>query len=351
MEILVYPVSAVIKCWHWLLAGILGVPESGAWIAAIILLVFTVRGIIAPFSWQTYKVGRASYLMRPHIKAIQQRYGTSTEVEDIRAEREAIKAIRKEHGYGPLAGCVPALIQLPVFLGLYRLLYWLAVPGVGDTHTIGILSSEDIASFRAATLFDAPLPAYVAMSTEQFASLGTTAEDVRRVGLPLLIAAIIFTSCNLLISQLRNRTTLEWETALARRSYYALYWLIPFIALSLITAGLTGLVPIALLLYWVCNNLWTSTQTLALWALLVRKYPSEELHREHVRTAREAAVEKKKALKRLPRAERRTAKQAEKQERKAAKALEKQRDAALRSAKSNNPPGESPASPSPKNEQ
>ena len=33
-----------------------------------------------------------------------------------------MKKVQDEHNYNPLAGCVPALIQFPVFIGLYRLL-------------------------------------------------------------------------------------------------------------------------------------------------------------------------------------------------------------------------------------
>lgn len=367
MEILVYPVSAVLQFWHWLLADVLGAPVSGAWIASIILLVITVRGAIAPFSWKTYKVGRTSYMMRPHMKAIADRYGSSTALEDIEAEREAIKKLRSEHGYNPLAGCVPAMIQLPFFFGLYRLLYWLAVPDVGDAHRIGLLTPDEIESFRSTTLFDVPLPAYVSMTPEQFASLGTTVDAVRSLAIPMLIAAICFTSINLLLSQIRNRTTLEWENAFTRGSYRFLYWMIPFIALSLTTAGLLGLVPIALLLYWVVNNFWTASQTVLLWALLVKRFPSEEIHRNHVREAREAYVEKKRekrerkrawrrkkagalvrpttipAVRRDIRAEKSALAEAKRDEKRAKKAIEKERSKVQREAKSNSQQEESQA--------
>lgn len=305
LEMLVYPVSAVMKFWHWLLAGVLHMPADSAWLASIVLLVFTVRGIILPFAWQTYKVSRKTFLMRPHLNRITEQYGTSTDPDDIAAEDAARKALNKEYNYNPLAACVPALIQMPVFLGLYRLLLWLAVPSAAAGRRLGVLSDAEIASFRSTTLFGVPLPAYVSMSEEQFEFLGTTLADVRSLALPLLIAAIVLTSSNLMISQMRNRTTLEWENAVTRKSYYFIYWMIPLAAAGLAIAGLTGLVPIALMMYWVLNNLFTTTQNLAFWFWAVKKYPAEDIHRESQRKAHAEAMEEQREKRERKRATRR----------------------------------------------
>lgn len=352
LEVLVYPVSAVMKAWHWLLADIFTAPTNTAWVATVTLLVLTVRGMIAPFAWQTYKTARATFLMRPHLHEVKEQYGTAVTPEALRAEDEARKKIHKEYGYNPFAACVPALIQVPVFLGLYRLLFWMAVPGTAAGQNIGILGAEEIAGFRAATLADVPLPAYVAMTPEQFAFLGTSLASVRSLAIPLIIAAIVFTSLNLLISQLRNRSTLEWEHTVSRRAYYLMYWAIPIVAVALGVAGLTGLVPIALLLYWVVNNLFTFTQTALFWFLIVRRYPADELHRsfqadalaEAIRRRRQATARKRslrtkrlealshptsmREVRRAVRGQKQAWKDEQAQRKAAAKELAKQRSAA-----------------------
>lgn len=339
LEVLVYPVSAVIKCWHWLLVTVLGMDTSSAWVASVVLLVVTVRALVLPFAMAQYRVGRVAFLMRPHMARIEEQYGSATTPEAIEAEQKERKKVQEDHNYSLAAGCVPALVQFPVFIGLYRLLRWMAVPTDGDSHRIGILNAQDLETFRAATLFDAPLPAYVAMSQEHLAALGTTEAQVRAVALPMVIAAVIFTCTNLAISQLRNRSTLDWENGMTRKSYRVLWWAIPVIALSLTTAGLSGIVPVAVLLYWVSGNLWTMVQTAALWAWSVRRLPAEEMHREHWRTAKariaeqhSEQVERKRARRRLRRQALRHPGQAsevfaqlraEKQERKAEKVQEK----------------------------
>lgn len=279
LEMLVYPVSAVMKFWHWVLEG-LSVPANAAWIASIVLFVFTVRGLILPFAWQTYKTTRTTFLMRPYLQDVEKQYGTSTDPKDLRAEEEARQQIHKDHGYNPLAACVPAMIQVPMFLGLYRVLLWMAVPDASEGRRIGMLSDAEIESFRTTTFFDVPLPAYVAMDPEQFDFLGTTLHDVRSLAIPLITTAIVLTSTNMVISQFRSRSTLEWNSAFARRIYSGMWWVIPLVAVMLALAGLTGLVPIALLMYWVLNNLFTTVQNAVLWWLSVRQMPSTERHHQ-----------------------------------------------------------------------
>lgn len=300
-----YPVSAVMKFWHWVLAGVFSLPNDAGWIAAIILFVFTVRGLILPFAWQTYKTTRKAFLMRPHLQAVEEQYGTSINPDDLRAEEEAREQIHKDHGYNPLASCVPAMIQIPMFLGLYRVLYWMAVPTAAEGHRIGILSDDEVASFRATTFLGVPLPAYVSMSPEQFDFLGTTLHDVRSLALPLILTAIVLTSTNMVITQLRSRATLEWTSPMSLHVYQGMWWVIPLIALSLLFAGMTGLVPIALLMYWVLNNLFTTVQNAVMWWLSVRVMPSSELHHESQVQARAKVMDARRERKERKRAFRR----------------------------------------------
>ncbi|UIZ92071.1 membrane protein insertase YidC [Corynebacterium sp. CNCTC7651] len=305
LEMLVYPVSAVMKFWHWILADVLSVPAEHAWVTSIILFVFTVRGIILPFAWQTFKVTRLNFLMRPHLDEVTKQYGTSTDPADLRAEEDARKQIQKDHGYNPLASCVPAMIQIPTFLGLYRVLLWMAVPDAAEGRRIGVLTDAEIESFRSTTFLGVPLPAYLSMTEEQFEFLGTNFDEVGYLAIRLIIIAIVFTSMNMLIAQLRSRSWLEWGSPLARRIYYGMYWVIPIVAGSLLLAGLTGRVPIALLMYWVFNNLFTTTQNAAFWATIVRKLPATDLHRTAQREAKGEVDRQKREKRELARATRR----------------------------------------------
>lgn len=386
LEAFVYPVSAVMKAWHWLLADVFSVSPDTAWVLSIVLLVVTVRGLLVPSYWSTFKSSRKMLMMRPEQLALEERYGQSLEPDDITAHEDALKELNKRYNYNPLAGCVPPLVQLPFILGLYRLLIWMSVPENGRTGTdIGLLTPEDIAGFLDASFLGVPLPAYVAMSPEQFAALGTTSEEVRTVAIPLLIFALTFTTINMFISQLRSRTHMDWDQRSAVHIYNWMWWIMLAIPVMLGFAGLTGLIPIALLMYWFLGNLWTLSQTAIMWYMLTRKYPLEEHHVEQVVAARTAAQNKEAKRSRRSRrlralahpttilrvrrdikAEKAAEKQARKDKKAEKKSLKKEkskvrsdmrkaemeeRKKAREEAKSNSQPEEPPASDAPDPEQ
>ncbi|WP_342318630.1 membrane protein insertase YidC [Corynebacterium mayonis] len=287
IQAFVYPVSAVMKMWHWLLETILHVPSSTAWVASVVLLVITVRALVSPLTWISYKTARLTVVMRPKLAALDEQYGKDITPEGVHLHEQETKRIHKEHRYNPFAGCLPALLQIPFFLGLYRLLLWMAVPERRGGHSLGVLSPADVAAFQEASFRGVPLPAYMAMSQEQFAHLGTTFSDVRALSIPMLASAVFFTTFNLVLSQLRTRSTLEWDNKSSRRVYEIIWVFVFFVPLMIALAGLSGRIPIALLIYWFVGNLWTLCQTVVLWQMLVRKLPLDDDTRALIATSRE----------------------------------------------------------------
>ncbi|WP_165165401.1 membrane protein insertase YidC [Corynebacterium qintianiae] len=305
IEAFVYPVSAVMKFWHWLLAGVFGVESSHSWVASVILLVVTIRGLIAPLQWYSYKTSRLLVLMRPYLARIEKKYAGQVTAKSVKEKEKAKKALHKEYSFNPFAGCVPALLQLPFFLGLYRLLLWMAVPSSSAGRSLGVLSPAEVESFRESTLLGVPLPAYMSMSPEQFAHLGTTLDSVRSLAVPMLTAAVCFTTFNLVLSQIRLRSTMEWENPMSHRIYKFVWAMVPLAALGITMAGLTGIVPIALLLYWVSGNFWTFLQTITLWTLVVRVFPLDDDHVAHMAEAKDAELERRRAKREKQRTRRR----------------------------------------------
>jgi YidC/Oxa1 family membrane protein insertase len=60
-------------------------------------------------------------VLQPKIKEIQNKYASNPQVMN-----EKVAAIYSEEQVNPLAGCLPAIVQLPVFIGLYRAILELA---------------------------------------------------------------------------------------------------------------------------------------------------------------------------------------------------------------------------------
>jgi len=92
----------------------LGLPYA----LAIILLTVVVRGAMIPVSRKQAIESEKMKILAPKMKEIQEKYKNQPE-EFARHYRE----FQKKHNYHPMMGCLPALIQLPIFLGLYNSLY------------------------------------------------------------------------------------------------------------------------------------------------------------------------------------------------------------------------------------
>jgi membrane protein insertase, YidC/Oxa1 family, N-terminal domain len=92
----------------------LGLPYA----LAIIALTVVVRLGMMPISKKQAIEAEKMRILAPKMKEMQERYKGQPE-EFARAYRE----FQKKHNYQPLMGCLPALIQLPIFLGLYNSLY------------------------------------------------------------------------------------------------------------------------------------------------------------------------------------------------------------------------------------
>lgn len=335
LEIFVYPVSGIMKLWHLLLHNVFSLDDSAAWVLSVFGLVIVVRGLIAPFSLMQSRSGRISALLRPKLKALDEEYRTRTDKESVAEHAAKKKQLRAEYGHSTAAGCIPPLVQLPVFVGLYQFLLRMARPVEGldtDEHPgLGFLSSQEVGAFLDGRIFGVPLPAYISMTPEQFAQLGTTHGAVLKVVLPMLAIAILFTALNFALSFHRNSLTLDWDSGLARgltRFLISMFILVPILLIGL---ALNAPLPAAIVFYWVANNLWTLAQATTIHLRIERELPLDtEFHqaRDDARDAHKARVKAEKDLKKQERAARRDAElsaqlAAARREREAAIAAEK----------------------------
>lgn len=94
----------------------LGIP--GALGLSIILLTAIVRMALWPLTATQLKSSQKMAALKPHIDRIKDEHGH----DKVRHQQELTK-LYKEHGVNPMAGCLPLLLQLPVFFALYQVLF------------------------------------------------------------------------------------------------------------------------------------------------------------------------------------------------------------------------------------
>ncbi len=96
------------------LVGITGkVPGFSYWFAAL-LLALVVRAIIYPLAQKQLMWGRKMSQLGPMMKDIKEKYPVQSE------QQVKIMELYREYGVNPMAGCGPALVQMPLFLFVYQ---------------------------------------------------------------------------------------------------------------------------------------------------------------------------------------------------------------------------------------
>ena len=89
----------------------------GNWGAAIIILTLLVRAIVLPFNVFSYKSMKKMQNIQPMLQSLRTRYK-----DDPAALNRETMALMKTQKVNPLGGCLPMLLQMPVFFALYQVL-------------------------------------------------------------------------------------------------------------------------------------------------------------------------------------------------------------------------------------
>lgn len=107
--------SVIGKPIFWLLQLIHSVVGNWGW--SIIVLTIIIKLIFFPLSATSYKSMARMRAASPKMQAIRERYG-----DDRQKMSEAMMKLYKEEKLNPLSGCLPIIIQMPVFIALYWVL-------------------------------------------------------------------------------------------------------------------------------------------------------------------------------------------------------------------------------------
>lgn len=219
MDLFAYPVSLVMKFWHWVLGFVVD-PDSGiAWVGSVILLVVTVRLLLLRSMWRQQYSMRKMAQLGPKMKELQLKYKDRKSPEDRQEQAKEMQAMYSDAGVNPLAGCLPLLVQIPVFLGLYYVLLNFSPRDVSieeaQTMSNGAFGPDQVSSFLNAEIFGVPLASYIRMPQEVMDSLhpGLERADILMLAVPLFVLAGIATFINMWNSFRRQKAAKEAEKA------------------------------------------------------------------------------------------------------------------------------------------
>ena len=205
---------------------------TGNFGVAIIGLTLIVRAIMFPIANKQYESMAKMRLIGPRMKAIQEKYGD----DKLRAQQE-IMAIYKNEKVNPLAGCLPILLQIPIFYALYKTL----LISIEMRHQPFVLWLTDLSAPDPLTPLN--LFGLIAWQPPAMIALGV---------LPILLGVTMWLQQKLSPAQMDP----VQQQVFALMPWLFMFFMAPF------AAGLQ--------LYWTINNLVSIAQQL----YMNRKYPA-----------------------------------------------------------------------------
>ena len=257
---LYYAISGILIVWHKVFGAILGENASWSWILAIVGLTVTIRALLIPLFVRQIKSSRNMQIIQPQVKELQKKYGHDRE----RLAQETM-ALYKETGTNPFASCLPLIIQMPIFLCLFRL-----VNDAAHGSAKGFLSTAEVNTLSNAHLFGA--------------RLADTFNNSHGAAVKIVAAVLVVAMCATTFFTQRQLTAKNMPES-AMSGQYAQQQKILLYVLPVVFAVSGIAFPIAAMLYWTTSNLWAMGQQF----VVIRNSPAPDTPAEAAKKARDAA--------------------------------------------------------------
>ena len=254
---LLFPIKWVIELilvgFHSLY-GIFGLsPESGlAWVLSIVGLVLVVRSALIPLFVKQIKSQRNMMLVQPELQKLQKKYKGKNDRESREKFAKEQMDLYKRTGSNPLSSCLPILVQIPIFMGLFFTLNDAQARKSG----VGPMSSELAIQFSEATLFGAKL-------SETFLTATTIQVQILAGIMVVLMSASQFITQKQIIAKNQNPAV---QNSQYMQTQKILLYIFPLI---FVISGVTF--PIAVITYWLTSNFWTMGQQF----IVIRNMPTD----------------------------------------------------------------------------
>ncbi len=119
---------------------------------AIILLTIVVRIFMSPVVYKSYLSSAKMKVLRPEMQEINEKLKGK---ENAMKRQQETMALQRKAGVNPLSGCIPALIQMPVFFALFRFF-----PANIDIRQNGFLWADDLSAYDEVLQLPFKIPFY-----------------------------------------------------------------------------------------------------------------------------------------------------------------------------------------------
>src|SRR3954471_10588398 len=268
MTPLYWVTSVILSGFHSVFGAIFGPASGAAWVLSIIGLTLLIRAALIPLFVKQIKSSRNMQMLQPKVKDLQKKYGHDRE----RLAQETM-ALYKETGTNPFASCLPILLQMPIFLALFRL-----IDNAAKGNAKGVLTEEQVHQLQNAEIFG------VRIADSFTKADGDVSVMILAAVLVLAMTATTFLTQRQLMS--KNMPADAMTGQYAQQQKMLLY------VLPLVFAVGGIAFPIGVLFYWTTSNLWTMSQQF----YVIRNNPAPGTPAEKAKAQRDAAKRARKGL-------------------------------------------------------
>ncbi len=258
LDFLYTAVSWVLLRWHQLFTA-LGLDPAGGlnWALSIIFLVVTARLLLFRLFVKQVKYQREMQEIQPKIQALREKYKN-----DRGEMQRQMMELQQEHGFNPMAGCLPMFLQIPIFISLFHVLRHIsnsaAVCDAANRSNSALLhlytfNKTETCDAAQAKLFGAPLAGSLRDTPFKIeVVLGGDITATRIVTIVLVLVSAVATYFTQLLVTSRATTVPVGTAATVQRLMKV------FIPISVLFSGV--IFPLGVLLYWFTSNTWTLLQ-------------------------------------------------------------------------------------------
>lgn len=235
-------------------------PNAGlTWVLAIAGLVVVVRAALIPVFVRQIKSQRKMLEIAPELKKIQDKYKGKKDQYSREAMSRETMALYSKHGTNPLSSCLPLLLQMPIFFGLFSVLNDVAVKK--GAAGVGPMSEELAQSFYNASLFGvAPL------HTTFIEAMNSQPPQVSVM--IIAMSMVVLMTASQFITQLQivsKNMSEETKASPAFRQQRILLYILP------VVFAVSGVAfPLGVMFYWLISNFWTMGQQF----IVIRRMPT-----------------------------------------------------------------------------
>ena len=249
MDIL-WPIKWVIELilvsFHTLFTALgLSATAGITWVLSIVGLTVVVRAALIPIFVKQIKSQRNMLLVQPELQKLQKKYKGKNDRESREKFAKEQMELYKRTGSNPLSSCLPLLIQMPIFSGLFFVLNDAQHSVTTGKGGVGLLNLDLAQSFAGSNLFGAPLK-------DTFLS-----SDLLEVKILAAVMIVAMTASQFITQQqiIAKNQNPDVANSQYMQTQKILLYVFPLIfAISGISF------PLGVMFYWLASNFWTMGQ-------------------------------------------------------------------------------------------